>query len=442
MATSLITIGGPPFLLNSGAVNAGGKIYFYEAGTSTPRTMYKDKDLTLAHTSPIVLDSYGWPPGNAIWTNAIVDMDIQTSAGVSLRTIDDVNSTVDTSVSFVNENFLINGGFQVAQDGSGPFTAATTPVNSNNTYLFDQWVYLAAAADSCDVSRITTAAYKDPASAYALQFEVATFNTKFGVIQFLDAARTKALFQGGSGIVSLSFTVCAAGGGLTKWKAAVLAWTGTADSPTTDVVSAWGADGVTPTFIANITAENTISTIALTASQQRVEIEGVVLDTAGTTNLAVFLWSDDAVTVAGADFAYLSAVKLEVGYVATDYVERLYSLDYYDALYFHWKLTREATSQAIGTGTCNGTASADVMIQYPVPMRIAPTMTVSANGDFQVKTTNAVAENTTSFSVVASSTYSMNVGFAVGGAPFTVGFGCIVHFDATANGFVRMSARF
>ena len=44
----------------------------------------------------------------------------------------------------------------------------------------------------------------------------------------------------------------------------MLAWTGTADTVTSDVVSAWGADGVTPTWATNWTAENTPSNLGVT----------------------------------------------------------------------------------------------------------------------------------------------------------------------------------
>ena len=38
---------------------AGGKVYFYEAGTSTPKDTYSDAALTSANTNPVVLDNRG-----------------------------------------------------------------------------------------------------------------------------------------------------------------------------------------------------------------------------------------------------------------------------------------------------------------------------------------------------------------------------------------------
>jgi hypothetical protein len=38
---------------------AGGKVYFYEAGTTTPQSVYLDRDKTTAASNPVVLDIYG-----------------------------------------------------------------------------------------------------------------------------------------------------------------------------------------------------------------------------------------------------------------------------------------------------------------------------------------------------------------------------------------------
>lgn len=44
---------------NNGDPLAGGKIYTYTAGTSTPANTYTDSSLLVANTNPIILDSAG-----------------------------------------------------------------------------------------------------------------------------------------------------------------------------------------------------------------------------------------------------------------------------------------------------------------------------------------------------------------------------------------------
>lgn len=51
-----------------GALAAGYKLYSYEAGTTTPKTVYQDKALTTAHTNPIVLNSLGEAPAEIYTT--------------------------------------------------------------------------------------------------------------------------------------------------------------------------------------------------------------------------------------------------------------------------------------------------------------------------------------------------------------------------------------
>ena len=63
MPTVYPYIGGVPskarFENNSGLALSGGLIYFYEAGTSTPKDTYSDAAGTVANTNPVVLDSRG-----------------------------------------------------------------------------------------------------------------------------------------------------------------------------------------------------------------------------------------------------------------------------------------------------------------------------------------------------------------------------------------------
>lgn len=62
MASALWPRSGDRQLNNSGRVIAGARLYFFDAGTTTPQTTYEDADRTTAHDHPIVADAYGaWP---------------------------------------------------------------------------------------------------------------------------------------------------------------------------------------------------------------------------------------------------------------------------------------------------------------------------------------------------------------------------------------------
>lgn len=69
---------------NDGTPLAGGKVYTYAAGTSTPLDTFNDADLAVGHenTNPIILDAYG--KAVIYLQDANYKFDVQTSAGVSI----------------------------------------------------------------------------------------------------------------------------------------------------------------------------------------------------------------------------------------------------------------------------------------------------------------------------------------------------------------------
>lgn len=110
---------------------AGGMIYTYLAGTTTPVTTYKTSTGT-AHTNPIVLDSSGnYPTGTQLWLDSgkTYKFVVQNSVGSTLRTIDnitpinDVSSGIDEWVQYTASTFayLTASSFSVAGDQTGIF---------------------------------------------------------------------------------------------------------------------------------------------------------------------------------------------------------------------------------------------------------------------------------------------------------------------------------
>lgn len=82
------------FLDNNGNPLDSGKIYTYEAGSSTPATTYQDSDETTPQANPIILDGAGRPTGGAIWLDSALEykLVIKDSSDVTLQTIDDVSA--------------------------------------------------------------------------------------------------------------------------------------------------------------------------------------------------------------------------------------------------------------------------------------------------------------------------------------------------------------
>jgi hypothetical protein len=94
MTVYLSPVGGAAaqFFDNNGIPLAGGKLYTYAAGTTTPLASYTTSAGTIAHANPIVLDSAGRVPGGEVWlTNATYKFSLYTSASILIATYDNIS---------------------------------------------------------------------------------------------------------------------------------------------------------------------------------------------------------------------------------------------------------------------------------------------------------------------------------------------------------------
>jgi hypothetical protein len=209
-------------------------------------------------------------------------------------------------------NRIINGNFALGQRA----TTFASGANNDDAYTLDRWYILSDGNDAIDVKQETSVV---PANQkYAIALDVETANKKFGIAQIIESDNCVGLT---GGTVTLSFKAkVSATTKLDNVKAAVVAWSGTADTVTSDIISAWGAEGTNPTLIANATYENTPANLSVTTSYATYSLTASI-DTASTTNIIVFIWSDVTDTTVG-DFLYVTGVQLEPGPVATPFEQR------------------------------------------------------------------------------------------------------------------------
>lgn len=276
---------------------------------------------------------------------------------------------------------LINGSFDVWQRGTS-FTQASSWKNNDETYGADRWLMLSDGDDVVDVDRVTDA---PDGARYAWHASVQSANKKFGLMQIIEAADTPHATKGANGVVSLSFDVKASAG-LNNVRATVLAWTGAADSPTRDWVDTWGAAGSDPTPVASWTVEVAGSNIGLTTDYVRHTIDGIDLDTVGTTNLAVFIWLDDDDAQIG-DELWVGDVKLENNSIATPLFDRKrFREELADCMRTFQKTFPYTVEPVAGSGDLTGSiqisqnGAVTIGIEcahyvYPVPMSVAPAVT-------------------------------------------------------------------
>lgn len=275
------------------------------------------------------------------------------------------------------KNKIINGNMQIAQRGTS-FTS-TGSANNDDKYTLDRWYILSDGNDAIDVTQATDA---PTGGLNSIALDVETINKKFGIAQIIEQRNCIGLI---GQTVTLSFWAkVSSTTKLDNVKAGIVAWSGTADTVTSDIISAWGAEGTNPTLIANATFENTPANLGVTTSWARYTITAAV-DTASTKNIIVFIWSDVTDTTAG-DFLYVTDVQLEFGSVATKFTTNagtfngeLRVCERYYCKSFHLGTT-PANNQGSGQEGYffKSTFGNDYSqpIQFPSRMRAAPTITL------------------------------------------------------------------
>ena len=116
---SLFAGAGQQFFTNAGVPLAGGKIYTYGAGGSTPQATYTTSAGNIAHSNPIQLDAAGRVPGGGeIWlTDTLVyKFQLETSTGTIVQTLDNVSASIGSAALVASSGSSLIGFIQA---GSG-----------------------------------------------------------------------------------------------------------------------------------------------------------------------------------------------------------------------------------------------------------------------------------------------------------------------------------
>jgi hypothetical protein len=290
----------------------------------------------------------------------------------------------------VNKNYLVNGGFAIAQRGTS-FTASN---NNDDAYTLDRWYILSDTNDVIDVTQDTTTVPTN--GQFAIALDVETVNKKFGIATIIENKDVIGLV---GNTVTFSFKAkVSATTKLDNVKAAIVAWSGTADTVTSDIISAWNVEGTAPTLIANATYENSPANLNLTTSYATYSVSAAV-DTASTKNLILFIWSDVTDTTLG-DFLYISEAKLELGSTVTPFQyaggtiqgELAACQRYY---YLQSSYAAQGATTLVANGYYYSSTQYECVVNFPVTMRTAPTMSATTGSNYYNTRENSPAQIST-----------------------------------------------
>jgi hypothetical protein len=306
-------------------------------------------------SSPFVVDSSG-------------NVGIGTSSPASpLHVVGDARlSSINSGPIAGFRNAIINGNFNIAQRG----TSFVAGANNDDTYNLDRWYVLSDGNDVVDITQSTTQVPTN-GSQTSIALDVETINKKFGIAQIIEQRNCQSLI---GNTVTLSFKVkVSSTTKLDNVKAAIVAWSGTADTVTSDIISAWNVEGTNPTLIANATYENSPANLSVTTSWATYSITAAV-DTASTGNIIVFIWSDVTDTTLG-DFLYITDVQIELGPTYTPFERRTIGTELSLSQRYYCETRATGRFPSFGAGQVS-----ENQIYWPVTMRAAPTITITSGG--------------------------------------------------------------
>jgi len=364
----------------------------------------------------------------------------------------DTLQTYPLQAAEFDKNIIINGGFDLAQRQL-PGTLTSYATSANRVYAgADRWGAMIQTS-SLQYQRVDTNAAPET----GLQ---ARYYGKYKQITGAGKAVLHQIVEGSSAMplrgrkvrlqVKMKRTVAAAM--TVRLGLAQLAAAGTIDTVPTAFVSAYGANGVDPTFGANIAlltpvtgtaVGGTISGLGISCvlSGSWLNYSAVFTVPTDCKNIIPVIWTDSQLAVN--DELNISEAGLFDGPDVVDWIPLPLPLEMRRCQRFYHKSfdIDVAPAQNVGlTGAVRGyvsvagaVASQPIGIRYPVPMRAAPTLTF-----FNPSAANAFTRNTTAGSD-ATATSGSTIGnqgsdiFFTGIAAWTVAQAVAVQYTADAE---------
>lgn len=294
-------------------------------------------------------------------------------------------------VSGIGANLLINGDFRIDQRASGASTA-----RADDTYCLDRWYALTQTA-SVNVAQQSDQENGAPFSLRGTQNQATA--QRFGFAQIIEAKDCKHL-RGQT--VTLSGRLRCSSAQAIRY--AILEWTGTADTTTSDVVADWtSASYSAGNFF--LGSSLTVSAVgAVTPPAGSWTDLGALSATLGSSanNVIVLIWTE--ATAAQNVTLDLARIKLEQGASATAFVPQPLAKELALCQRYYEVISSAASPFAtFSVAQCASTSRAVVYVPLLVPKRTAPAVSVSANSDWAF-----VNAGITAF--VAWSSYSVTPG--------------------------------
>jgi hypothetical protein len=255
--------------------------------------------------------------------------------------------TAASATSLQNE--MLNSDFQVWQAlgatvGSGD--------NNNLAYFADQWKLISDGNDIVDIAQVNASLPAGAKSSVSFTTQQATID-QWGFYQLLENTRSKGI--AGQSVSASIKMKRGASDTLTLMRLHIFGWSGAADAPTADPVSAYGATTDDPTFVADFASIDSVD-IVLTDDWQTFSLENIAVGS-GVENVGILVTTIDGAFAAG-DVVHATGVKLELNDTATTYQSPSFLQELAECERFYAKTFEYDVVPAENTNDYNGTLRA------------------------------------------------------------------------------------
>lgn len=391
------------------------------SGATAPATTYPYQLWVDTSASPAVIkmrdgDNADWvtigtvdSAGNAFLAANADKLDGLSSADFATAAQGAAANAALPAADYIGRNRLINGDFRV---NKRDVTSA-----ADDAYIYDRW-YVLTESGNVTVGEVANAENGTPTMLRLTQPDVTA--KRIGIAQIIESKNCIDL-RGKQVTFRLNRFRCSASQAI-RW--AILEWTGTADTVTSDVVNNWTSTTYAAGnffLAANVTVAGTgtmtpSSNTLTTGNKLTATISG------SANNLIVMVWTEG--TLAQNGTLDLAKLQLEEGGNATTYEVRYLEMMLCQRYYERVEANYGTTVQAGGVFGVGATATAMVCtVQYKVSKRAVPNITIIGGGNqvgrVRNSSTGAVVTMGTvgtdgsgvhGFSIITSSTAVFTVG--------------------------------